>query len=219
VKNIYSLLSVLALLLMGCSSTHTIKDFPSKEKFYQDFNNSAKNKDVKIILVKDSSFAINDGIALENDTLFSYVILEGKDSRSFALSEITEIKYTNNDYKSASVLFKNGDKLIGEDIRTNRDSIYFVTMKKLLTRNNIISINKVKTISYKNRLIRIPLGILAGGLIGLVSGIFYASRPNTSKDDSGLISGSIVGGAVIGVLIGSIVSYCIGYNYYYQFNP
>jgi hypothetical protein len=218
-KNLCSLLIVSVLLLIGCSSTHTIKDFPSKEKFYQDFNNSAKNKDVKIILINDSSFAINDGIALENDTLFSYVILEGKDSRSFALSEIIEIKYTNNDYKSASVLFKNGDKLIGEDIRTNRDSIYFVTMKKLLTINNIIPINKVKTISYKNRLVRIPLGILAGGVTGLVSGIFYASSPHPSQDNAGLISGSIIGGALIGVLIGSIVSYRIGYNYYYQFNP
>jgi PBP1b-binding outer membrane lipoprotein LpoB len=53
-KNIYGLFFLLALLLMGCSSTYTIKDFPSKERFYEDFNNSVKNKDVSITLMSDS---------------------------------------------------------------------------------------------------------------------------------------------------------------------
>ena len=91
-KNIYGLFFLLALLLMGCSSTYTIKDFPSKERFYEDFNKFAQNKDVEITLINDSSFTINDGTVLENDTLISYGKLEGKDKRSFALSDITEIR-------------------------------------------------------------------------------------------------------------------------------
>ena len=131
-KNIYGLFFLLALLLIGCSSTYTIKDFPSKERFYEDFNNSAKNKDVSITLMSDSSFFINDGIILEDDTLFS---LEGKDNRSFALSDITEIRYTNNDSSSASIIFKNGEILRGKDIRTDSDSIYF-TVKTSKAKNN-----------------------------------------------------------------------------------
>lgn len=132
-KNICGLLFVFALLLIGCSSTYTVQNFHSKEKFYEDFNNSAKNKDVNVTLINDSSFAINDGIILENDTLFS---LEGKDNRSFALSDITEIRYKNNDYSSASILFKNGDILRGKDIRTDSDSLYF-TVKTSTAKNNI----------------------------------------------------------------------------------
>ena len=219
-KNIYGLFFLLALLLMGCSSTYTIKDFPSKEKFYEDFNNSAQNKDVNVTLINDSSFTINDGTVLENDTLISYGKLEGKDKRSFALSDITEIRYANNDSSSASVLFKNGDKLRGENIITDHDSIYFVTMKTSIARNNIVPIDKVKKVSYNNRLIRMPLGLLAGAPLGLLSGIVLGHVFHTT-DDKGYpdVSNITIEMTFVGTLAGIIVSCIIGYNYIYQFNP
>ena len=70
-QNIYSLLFVLVLLLMGCSFTYTIKNFHSKEKFYEDFNNSAKNKDLNITLINDSSFSVIGGRVLKQDTLYT----------------------------------------------------------------------------------------------------------------------------------------------------
>lgn len=229
-KNIYSLFFLLALLLMGCSSTYTIKDFPSKERFYEDFNNSAKNKDVNVNLINDSSFAINDGIILENDTLFS---LEGKDNRSFALSDITEIRYKNNDYSSASILFKNGDILRGKDIRTDSDSIYFtvktstaknniapthIAQDTLFTRTNVFPIETVKSVGYKTHLRSVPLGILSGAIAGLIIAVI-AWNTLTSKDNSGAASAYYIFAPPIGAMAGAIVGGCIGWKTIYQFNP
>jgi hypothetical protein len=236
-KNIYGLFFLLALLLMGCSSTYTIKDFPSKEKFYEDFNNSAQNKDVNVTLINDSSFAINDGIILENDTLFS---LEGKDNRSFALSDITEIRYKNNDYSSASILFKNGDILRGKDIRTDSDSIYFtvktskaknniasihiavapihIAQDTLFTPTNVFPIETVKSVSYKTYLRSVPLGILSGAIAGLIIAVI-AGNNLTSKDDSGAASAYYILAPPIGAMVGAIVGGCIGWKTIYQFNP
>jgi uncharacterized protein YcfL len=217
-KNIYGLFFLLALLLIGCSSTYTIKDFPSKERFYEDFNNSVKNKDVSITLMGDSSFSINDGIILEDDTLFS---LEGKDKRSFPLSDITEIKYANNDYSSASISFKNGDILRGKDIRTDSDSIYF-TIKTSTAKNNIapihIAIDKVKTITYKTR----SEALAVGAGLGVVAGVTIASiafATFKSKDNSNvqvIFSMFVVPAAVIA---GAITGWLVGRNTYYQFYP
>ena len=237
-KNIYGLFFLLALLLMGCSSTYTIKDFPSKERFYEDFNKFAQNKDVEITLINDSSFTINDGTVLEDDTLFS---LEGKDKRSFALSAISEIRYKNNDYSSASVLFKNGDKLRGENIITDHDSIYFVTMKTSIAKNNVAPIHiavapihiaqdtlftptnvfpieTVKSVSYKTYLRSVPLGILSGAIAGLIIAVI-AGNNLTSKDDSGAASAYYILAPPIGAMVGAIVGGCIGWKTIYQFNP
>jgi hypothetical protein len=69
-KYIYSLLIVLSLLLTGCS-TYTIKDFPSKEKFYQSFNSSVGYKDIDITLTDNSQRTIYGGGTLKQDTLFT----------------------------------------------------------------------------------------------------------------------------------------------------
>src|ERR1035437_523103 len=204
---------------MGCSSTYTIKDFPSKEKFYQSFNKSEKDKNIKVVLRNDSSFTVMHGAVLENDTLFAFGEYNEKKYMSLTLSDLEKINYTSNDYKSANVLRKNGAELYCENIIINHDSIYFDRIKTVLTEENIAPVNKVKTISYKNRLIRIPLGILTGGIVGLATGILYATSPQGRKDDSGFASGAIISVTFLGAVIGSIISYCFGYDYYYQFSP
>jgi hypothetical protein len=72
VKNIYRLSIVLALLLlMGCSSNYTIKDFPSKDKFYQSFNTSVGYKDIDITLTDNSQVTKFGGGILKQDTLYT----------------------------------------------------------------------------------------------------------------------------------------------------
>src|ERR1039457_5796741 len=101
-KYINTLLIVSALILMGCSSTYTIQNFSSKEKFYQDFNNSVKERDIKVVLSNDSSFTLMHGAVLENDTLFAFGQYNEKKYMSLALSDLEKINYTGNDYKSAT---------------------------------------------------------------------------------------------------------------------
>lgn len=218
-KNIYGLLSVLSLLLMGCS-TYTIMHFPSKDKFHEDFNKSVRNRNVNITLMNDSSFTLNDGAVLENDTLFSFAKLEEKNIKSFALSDITEIRYTNNDSSSASIFFKNGETLRGEDIKIDRDTIYFVTMKTSIAKNYIdpISISKVKTVSYKTWLRSSVLGILSGAITGIIVAII-ANNTLTGKEGSSVALNYDVLAPPIGALIGGIVGGVIGWNTIYQFNP
>jgi hypothetical protein len=207
---------------MGCSSTYTIKDFSTKDKYYEDFNNSIKNKDVNITLINDSSFTLNGGAILENDTLFSFAKLEEKNMRIFALSDITEIRYTNNDSSSASIIFKNGEIIRGKNIRTDNDSIYF-NLKTSTTENNIapayIEINKVKTVTYKTRLRSSLLGILYGAITGLITAIIVGNSFTNNKDDSGKAEEYYLFAPPIGAIIGGIAGGLIGWNTIYQFNP
>jgi|ERR1035438_4002930 hypothetical protein len=219
-KKYYSALFLLALILMGCSSTYTIKNFSSKEKFYQDFNNSVKERDIKVVLSNDSSFTLMHGAVLENDTLFAFGQYNEKKYMSLALSDLEKINYTGNDYKSATVLRNNGEELNCENIIINHDSIYFDRTKTVLTEENIASVNKIKTISYKNRLIRMPLGLLAGAPLGLLSGIILGHAFHTTDEKGNPdVTNITMAMTCVGALAGIIVSYIIGYDYIYQFNP
>jgi hypothetical protein len=192
----------------------------TKDNYYEYFNKSVKDKTVKITLQNDSSFTNLVGIVLENDTLISYGKLEGWKKSKYALSDIAEIKYTSNDFKSASILLRNGDKISGENIITNRDSIFFVYMKTITIRNHIVPIDKVKTVSYKNRWIRMPLGLLAGTPLGLLSGIMLGHVFHTTdeKGNPDVLNISMEM-AFLGGIVGIITSSIIGYDYIYQFNP
>ena len=144
------LILLLSLLVIGCSTTYRVSDFASRDKFYNDFNKFAKDKSVKVTLVNDSSFYINNGAAIVNDTLY-YL---GKDiltgNKKIALSETKEINYTSNDYTPSSIELNNGQIFQAKQIKVNRDSIEFLSMNKVIVLNSITSINKVKKISYKN---------------------------------------------------------------------
>jgi hypothetical protein len=217
----YTIFLLLCLFIMGCSSSYTIKDFSTKDKYYEDFNNSVKNKDMNITLINNSSFTLNDGAVLENDTLFSFAKLEEKNIRIFALSDITEIRYTNNDSSSASILFKNGEMLRGKNIRTNRDSIYF-TVKTSTAKNNIapihIEIDKVKTVTYKTRLGSSLIGILSGAIAGIIVAVIAGSTL-TDKEGSSVALNYDVLAPPIGAILGGIAGGLIGWNTIYQFNP
>jgi hypothetical protein len=219
-KSTLFILVVVAFYLTGCSSQYTIRDFPTKDKFIEYFNNSIKNKSVKITLQNDSSFSNIDGVVVENDTLISYREVESKEKGKSALSDIAEIKYTSNDYTSAAVLLKNGDNIRGENIRTDRDSMYYINIRSFITRNNIVPIDKVKTVSYKNRLIRMPLGLLAGLPLGLLSGILLGTAFHTTdeKGNPDVLNISFEM-TILGGFVGIITSSLVGYDYIYQFNP
>lgn len=206
---------------MGCS-IYTIKDYPSKEKFYEDFNNSAKNKDVNITLINDSSFTINDGVVLENDSLFSFAKIEERDLRIYPLSVITEIRYMNNDTSTALILFNNGETLRGTNFRTESDSIYFTMQTSTKKNKNVpipIEIDKIKTITYKTHLRSIPLGILGGAITGLITAAIASTGISDSKDNNGKAAAYFIVSPILGAAIGVIVGGIIGWNTIYQFNP
>lgn len=70
-NNTYKILFILSCVFFffGCSSTYRITDFSSKEKFYKDFNSFAKNRNVNVRLVNDSTFSSPNGAIISNDSL------------------------------------------------------------------------------------------------------------------------------------------------------
>ncbi len=110
-KYIYLMVYLFVFLFTGCSSTYTIKDFSSKEKFYNDFNNSVKNKSVEITFINDSSFTLNSRVAVEGDSLYSLNPFVSRTGARISLSELKEIKYTGFDNSSAALTLKDGEVL------------------------------------------------------------------------------------------------------------
>jgi hypothetical protein len=87
-KNIYMLLFVFLLLIMGCSSTYTVQNFHSKEKFYEDFNNSVKTKEVKVYLNNENSFTVYNGAYFFQDTLFTSILI-------IPINKVNKVSYIN----------------------------------------------------------------------------------------------------------------------------
>ncbi len=205
------------LILTGCSTLYTVKDFTSKDNYYEKFNTETNNKSLNVALLNGNSFVLNKNAVLLNDTLYSLMNLEVIVDSSIAISEIENI-YSSTDSKFATIILKNGKNLNCRDITYTHDSINYITTEFEQRKQCIIPLNKVKTISYTNKWLRVPLGVLTGALLGCPLGLLY-SRGLTSKDDSGLASSAGAGGALVGGIIGGLIGYWIGYEYIYQFNP
>jgi hypothetical protein len=212
-KIYYILSASLILFLTGCS-TYTIKNFSSKEKFYQDFNKAAKNKDVSITLVYGRSFDIDNGVVLENDSLISYEKSGIKGKMTVPLADLTDLIYTDKNHYSASVIFKNGTILKGDNITAGHDSISFTALKQSIIRKSLAPINKVETVSYLNNIRAIPSGIFGGALAGLLT----AGIADIANDFKVPVN-YWVAAPLIGAVFGGIIAVLIGWNTTYQFNP
>lgn len=225
-KITYILVPFITFLIVGCSSTYRVNDFSSKEKYYQDFNNFARNKNVKITLINDSSFSVSNGVAIKNDTLYSLGKEVNSGNLKLALSDTKEINYSSNDYKSALILLINGDRYQAEQINITQDSISFAFTAKVAIMNGVTSINNIKKIRYKNNWLGVVPGFLGGTLIGGVTGFLGFFSNTNSSNNSGQTSenGGISFGAapfvmLSCVIIGSTIGWIVGFSYTYQFNP
>ena len=222
-KIFYLIATIFLLTFIGCSSTYKVSDFSSKDKFYEDFNNFARNKSVKVTLLNDSSFSINGGAAMQNDSLYSLGEVTNTRDKRLALSDTKEINYSSNNYKSATILLKNGEKYQAEQIQIISDSIDFAYTREVFIPNDITSVNKLKEISYKNHWLGIIPGFFAGIPLGIILGVShviptYATEgnpPQSTYDETG----AFVIGIPLGIIIGSVIGWVSGWDYTYQFNP
>jgi hypothetical protein len=218
-KIIYSIVITLLIFLAGCSSTYRISDFPSEEKFYENINNSIKNKNVKITLVSDSTFFSNNIIRISNDTLIlieqvkvQNKFIEKNDTRKikFYFNELTR------DY-SADIILRTGEYIKADNIELMQDSS--IQFSKLYA-YNYFPLSNVKEISFKNiflgSLIGFGIGIPSGyGLGALIGSIFNTNNKDEANSISTLFLTCFIAAPVISGILGSI----IGYTYTYEFNP
>ena len=222
-KKFNLLIHILSLFVIGCSTTYRVSDYPFRENVYADFNNSARNKELKITLNNDSTVTAYFGGKILNDSLF--IITPVKINEN----EVKEIIY-NNDSKSNKLFLNNGDTLTVKKTTMIPGAILF-------TDNNnsfeSIPLNKVKKISYKDNWSGVPYPIIFGTVFGIPAGAFMGyivtkiNPPNTNGPFSGsLYSGQedqnintgIIIGSIAGLITGGIICF-EGYTYIYQFNP
>lgn len=215
-------------LIIGCTSTYKISSFSSKDKFYEEFNNFAKNKNVKVILTNDSSFSVSNGAEIWNDTLYSLGEEIKTGNKQLALSDLKEIKYNSIYYNSASILLKNGEEYSAKQLKMGKDSIEFTFANEIITLNGITPINKVQKISYKKRWLGLFPGFIAGTFLGSVTGFCLVSSDNintslglaqTSTQNDGVNFDPVAWGALSGMIVGSALGWIVGFDYIYQFNP
>ena len=227
-KLFYLLILNIFLLLVGCSSTYRMTDYASKEKFYEDINNSIGTRDFNVV-ADDSSFTGFRGSEIKNDSLYAVTrIIEKKETISS--EDIKEIKYFGKAYEepSADIWLKNGEELRAENlINLSGSKLQFTNLK---ISSGYIPINKVEEINYKTRwkstLIGFPIGLVSGVLIGGYMGsqgwIFNVrtggNEPLQFDKANSAIQGAFVVG-LIGIIMGPIVGYITGWNYVFQFKP
>jgi hypothetical protein len=222
-KIFYSLISVILFLIIGCTSTYKISSFSSKDKFYEDFNNFAKNKNVKVILTNDSSFSVSNGAEIWNDTLYSLGEEIKTGNKQLALSDLKEIKYNSIYYNSASVFLKNGEEYSAKQLKMGKDSIEFTFANEIITFNGITPINKIQKISYNKRWIGLFPGFIMGTMLGIVAGVCTipssSSKLGPGQGGGGPDYDSVAWGALSGMIVGSALGWIVGFDYIYQFNP
>ena len=227
-RKIFFELAMVQLLFTGCSSTYTVTDFGTKDKFYKEFNDAFKEREAKVTLVNDSSFSIENGVLIEHDTLFSFVNFEGKGSRCIALEDVADIKNSGTDINHLSILLKNGEELKAENIRRSIDSIFFEETTEFI-KSPIAPINSLTKVSYKNRwigtLTGIPAGFVACGALG-----YSLGKTTTDNTDPGIMTDqhpkseneqrleNFVSSAFVGLIVGGIGGYFLGYPITYEFN-
>ena len=87
---------IVSLFFIGCSSTYKVSDFSSKDKFYENFNKFADNKNMKVTLTNDSSFIAEGNTKVSNDTLIITMNVKNDIYKSLPLIKIREISYKNH---------------------------------------------------------------------------------------------------------------------------
>ncbi len=210
---------IAALFFVGCSSTYTIKDFPSKEKFYEDFNDFVKNKKVEVTLKNDSTFTTNEGTRINNDCL---VFTNQFQSTGILRIPKQQIKSVNDYYDTnanhiVKIFNKDGKEFDVKNVNYLPDSSIKFETEMTVTSTSRIALINVKNICYKKNWIGIIPGIMSGFLLSyVIAGLGESASPG----DVGVFASgaAMVIGVPIGTFLGGVIGWLIGYDYIYQFN-
>ena len=217
-KIIYLISSIFLLILTGCYSTYKVSDFSSRDKFYEDFNKSANDKAVKVTLSNDSSFFMSNGAAIENDTLCSLHSYTVSGNKKLSMNNIKNINYLSSDYKSGTILSKNGELYHATKINFEKDSIDFAYSEYV--KQDITSVSNVKKIVYNDHWLGVPvymgIGTATGFFIGLIVNSNNGNGTSLNPKLTPVLGGILY--AASGLVVGAITGWFLGYDYVYYFN-
>ena len=219
-KKVLLAIGIISLLSTGCSNFF-VKNFPSKQDFYNSFNSFAERKTLNIKLTNDSIFTYSNGIFVRNDSLVLNGYFTYKETKALAIKDIKNINYYSIDFRnpSAYLELKDGENLNAEKIKISKDSINFINVA---LKDKCIPLKEVENIYYKNRWIGASIGLPLGGFLG---GIFleYGILPPFKSTGWEQYYDQHVFDKIKVLLwlpaVGTIIGVIIGYTYNYQFNP
>ncbi len=220
-KSIFVLLS-LSFILTGCSSYYSIRYYNSQIEYQNKFNDFAGGKTLKIIMNNDSTINDAEGVVINNDSLNYTVSEENTKNTHMKISskDIEKIDYLSSDYKSANIVLKDGRKVSAKDLKAMKnDSLSFIDVTPEILKTSI-SLKDVKEVTYTNRWLGVPGGLLFGFFTGFGVGLL-GTFPTY---DGGMTKtydrfGSTLEGTALGIVIGPVAGWIVGAKKTYKFNP
>lgn len=210
-----SLILLMVLSLIGCSSTYQVADYPTKEEYHNFVNSSIKDGSFTAI-TNDSTFTCSEGSKMQDDSLIAIVKIQGT---TIFLKDVKETKYFGEDLKepSAYILLKSGASLSAENVKILPDhSIQFTNIT-----NEHIPLIELKQISFTDHWKGVLPGIASGFLAGYVAGVtglVFNVKEGQMHPKRDYSAGGLLGG-LSGMIIGGLVGYIIGGENVYLFNP
>lgn len=220
-KKGYLFILLVSVIITGCSSIYTVKDFSSKKNFYDDFNKFARNKNLKVTLTNDSTFAVEGKTRITNDSLLMQMNIQKE--VIIKRDEVKDIKYYGKDMSklSAIIILKDGTTAKAKNLNILADSSISIAVSKSFYKS--LPLGKIKKISYKNLWFTLPLGFLIGTAVGTGIGGAISSYDAHHNMGSAAVKNEyllpLIYGALLGMVSGSVASWIIGHNYIYEFNP
>jgi hypothetical protein len=208
------------MFLTGCSSVYTVKYFSSKQEFYQNFNDFAMDKNVKIYFTNDS--VLNSlGAIIADDTLYSLGYAVQNQYMVFPTSEVKEIKYNNSNYKNGIIVLKNGRKFQTTGMDYSIDTVKFYTDYNVTGKNIVAAIRNVKEVRYYNKWANMGTKVISGTIGGMIGGFALGTKIDEhvyyQQQGEAPFTGCLLG-MPVGAFIGFIIGLYTGYNYIYLFN-
>ena len=209
------------LLLTSCSTTYTLKDFPSEEKYFEHFNNSANDKSDKIILKGDSLINYSRGVLINRDSLVLKDYTSCRENKTLLLEDLKKIDYYNTDFKnpSAYLELKDGQRLNAEGIKILRGKIKFTN---IISVNKCITIKQVDKVYYENRWATAGKGITIGTFVSVVLFVYGILPPYKHNGWNNYLNQRVaprLTGLLIWPALGSVIGYLIGHTYTFKFDP
>lgn len=224
VKPTYLILSIF-LPIWGCSSTYRTGDFSSSDKFYQDFNKFAGDKDLKIVLVNDKTIKAFAGSKISGDTIAIITRIK-RQPREIKSSQVLNIIYshdnTNFQKNTATIFLHNGYVLSGENVIIKNDSSINFTEIERTTKYYPVS--KVWEAYYNSNWAGVLPGFLYGSAAGLLVGlagiipIYTHTEGNPRHGSEYNYPAAMAVGLFSGIGMGIIAGWLRGRTYIYKFH-
>jgi hypothetical protein len=216
-KLFYLILSILFIVLAGCSTTFKATGYPSKAAFRADINSSIKNRDFNLVKA-GRTFTCFEGSQIKGDSLYAILRVEGE---KISLKDIKDIQYFKKPYElpSASIMLKTGKELSAENVRTLLDSSLWFT--NII--NEPIPLSEVRQLSYTNHWKGIlpgwGTGLFCGALIGGITTAYILDLKSGGNHPERDWNSGLVYGSFYGMIAGAIVGAIIGWTNIYLFKP